>query len=276
MTETKLPTPPLPRLILYKNLFTELDCSGILSRISDGITATITNANRLLEDVEILVKSNKYASAGFLLATADEEMAKVYILLDMCRLDFIRHENYLKNLCRGFYDHVVKYAYKTILEPKIFYHDMKHVKEFWIAEITRYWPSGYESGEPDFPHDTVFYRELPLYVDFNDYDQVWHIPDNTFNSYRFKKDIGEDDISKTKKFLKRIMATADKGFFEKEILSILNEEFKNHIISAKTENNEIIRICKKIQSRLPNDIQADFEKSSLYEWPLYYFVETIK
>ena len=121
MPESNRPKPPLPRLILYKNLFTELDHSGTLNRISDGITAIINNVNRLLEDVEILAKSNKYASAGFLLTTADEETAKVYILLDMCRLDFIRHENYLKNLCRGFYDHVVKYAYKTILEPKISY-----------------------------------------------------------------------------------------------------------------------------------------------------------
>lgn len=259
---------------MYKNLFTELDHSGTLSRISDGITATITNANRLLEDVEILVKSNKYASAGFLLATADEEMAKVYILLDMCRLDFGRHENYLKKLCRGFYNHVVKYAYRTIIEPIRSYHDMKHVREFWLAETTRYWPSGFESGEPDFPHDTVFHRELPLYVDFIDYDQVWHIPDNTFNSYRFEKMIGEDAISKSKKFLKRIKDSANKGFFEKEILSIINEDYKKQIISEKTTTNKIQKIYKKIQSRMPTDVQADFKESSLCEWPLYYFVES--
>ena len=273
MPKAKRPVPPKPGLKLYENFFAELDHSRTLSRISDGITAVITNANRLLEDVEILAKSNKLASAGFLLATADEEMAKIYILLDMCRLDFSRHENYLKNLCRGFYNHVVKYAYRAIIEPIRSYPDMENIREFWLAETTRYWPSGFESGEPDFPHDTVFHRELPLYVDFIDYDQAWHIPDNTFISYRFEKMMGEDSISKSKNFLKRIKATASQQFFKMENLSIVNEEFKKQIISEKTTTKEVQRIYKTIKSRMPTDIQSDFEESSLCEWPLYYFVE---
>ncbi len=270
MTEPKRPSPPKPGKQLYDNLFQGLDQSEIINRISDGINAVIANSNRLLEDVKILVKSNRLASAGFLLTTADEEMAKVYILLDMCRLDFTRHESLLKNLCRGFYDHVIKHAYRRIIQSSDESQDMLKVKAFWTYEITKFWPSGPESGEPDFLHDTYLHRELSLYVDFIDYNQSWHIPDNTINSYRFEKEYGEDAISKSKIFFERIQTSSNKGFFDREILSIVNDEFRNNIISEKTATAEIQRIYKKIQSRIPTDIQADFENCSLSEWPLYH------
>ena len=117
--EKKRPQPPKPGTKLFENLFTGLEHEETLKRISDGINAVITNAERLLQDVELLVKSDRYASSGFLLATADEEMAKVYILLDMCRLDFTKHENTLKHLCRAFYEHVAKFAYGLTMLSKI-------------------------------------------------------------------------------------------------------------------------------------------------------------
>jgi AbiV family abortive infection protein len=109
--------PPKSGLKLYENLFMGMKYEDTIKRISDGLLSINSNASRLIEDVELLVNSNRYSSASFLLATANEEMAKSYILLDMCRLDFTRHENTLKNLCRAFYDHVMKSAYIV----KLFY-----------------------------------------------------------------------------------------------------------------------------------------------------------
>ena len=204
MSKEKRPQPPKPGLKLFENLFLGLEYEAILKRISDGIQAVISNSDRLLEDVELLLQRKRFASASFLLATADEEMAKAYILLDMCRLDFYKHENTLKHLCRSFYEHVAKFAYNEIVRFSLDFRDMEHVKEMWMAEITRWWPSGYESGEPDFPHDTYFLRELPLYVDFIDFDQQWHVPDHRTQWHRFNMVIGDDSFSESKKALNKL------------------------------------------------------------------------
>ena len=156
------------------------------------------------------------------------------------------------------------------------YRDMDRVREFWVAETTKYWPSPHESGEPNFPHDTFFHRELPLYVDFIEYDQEWHIPDDAYDQYRFKMESGGDAFSKSKKFFERIKTSQDKGFFKPQVLSILNKEFKTQIISGKTLTDDIITINAKIMASMPKEIKSDYLKSSIHEWPLYYFVETIK
>jgi AbiV family abortive infection protein len=276
LEEKKRPQPPKPGIKLYENLFVGLDHHETLQRISDGIHAVISNASRLLEEVELLVGSDHFATASFLLATADEEMAKIYILLDMCRLDFSKHENKLKNLCRAFYDHVAKCAYNEILRFGLQIRDMRHVKEIWIAEITRWWPSGYESGEPDFPHDTYFKRELPLYVDFIEFDQNWHIPQHDTNKFYFNASFGEDIFSKSKAALKRLRKTADLQFFGSKYLKILNDTFRKRNLSEDTETEFIIALNNKVYARLPKKLQNSFKDSALFEWPLYPFVHILR
>lgn len=276
MSDQKRPKPPKPGIKLYENLFNGLSFGVILNRISEGIYAAIENSNRLIEDVELLLKSKRFASAGFLLATADEEMAKVYILLDMCRLDFTKHENTLKHLCRAFYEHVAKFAYNEIVRFSLGFRDMEHVKEMWLAEITRWWPSGYESGEPDFPHDTYFLRELPLYVDFIEFDQKWHLPDRHTLKYRFDREFGEDSFSDSKKALNKLNESRESGFFSPECLAILNGNFRKHFLSEKTENITMAGIYKKVKDQLSDHFKEDFESSALNHWPLYPFVDIIR
>lgn len=276
MEENKRPQPPKPGIKLYENVFVGLDHHETLQRISDGIHAVISNAARLLEEVELLVGSDHFATASFLLATADEEMAKIYILLDMCRLDFSKHENKLKNLCRAFYDHVAKCAYNEVMRFEIEFRDMRHVKEVWIAEITRWWPSGYESGEPDFPHDTYFKRELPLYVDFIEYDQEWHIPQQDTNKFYFNASFGEDIFSKSKDAMNKLSKTEDFQLFDIKYLQILNDTFRKDNFSENTETELITGLYEKVKSQLPKNLQNSFEESALNEWPLYPFVNILR
>jgi AbiV family abortive infection protein len=179
MNSKERPQPPKPGKALFGNLFEGLPYDQTMKLLSEGIKAAITNCRRLLDDVEVLLAAKSYASARFLLATADEEMAKPYILLDMCRLDFSKHLGTLRNLCRAFFDHAAKHAYNEIIRFGLPLNDMKRIKEIWLTDITRWWPSDYESGEPDMPHDTYFEWELPLYVDYVAYDGRWHVPDNS-------------------------------------------------------------------------------------------------
>ena len=276
MEPNKRPQPIRPGIRLYDNIFGGLDPQSILKEISNGIEAIIINSRRLHEDVELLIKSGRYASGGFLLATADEEMAKVFILLDMCRVDFERHESILKNLCRAFYDHVAKYAYSKVINFFRPFHDMQHVKDLWVAEITRLWPSDYESGEPDFPHDTYFYRELPLYVDFIEYDQEWHIPDHYSLKYRFDQYLGCDSFSDSKQLLKNINDSFEMGFFSPNSLAVLNDNFKKNIISENDDMKTIIELYMKMKGQIADDLKDEFEKSVLFQIPLYPFVHILR
>lgn len=262
---------------LYENLFVSGDTTATLKLLSEGITAILSNAKRLLEDVTLLVNNERYASAGFLLTTTDEELSKVYILLDTCRLDFSRHESVLRALCRAFYDHVAKHAYKVLMRfPNLY--DMSHAKEVWDIEVTRWWPvSDPESGEPDMPHETYFTREMPLYVDFIEYDRRWFVPDHDTRKYIFEDHFSDEILGKTKEEIELLATNIDIGLFRSECLFILNEIFKKHYITEKTTNDEIdnlyVAVAHHIEDRQGISLEK-FIKSALYRWPLYHFAAT--
>ena len=77
----------------------------------------IDNIERILCDINYLHADGRIAAASFFLVTADEELAKVFILIDACRLDPARHESVLRSICKAFYSHKLKYAYNAILSP---------------------------------------------------------------------------------------------------------------------------------------------------------------
>ncbi len=86
------------------------DARTAFERLSAGTIAVIDNVDGLLEDASILVDSKRYDRAEFLYSTAQEEMGKAYILLDMCRVDLAR-QDVLRRLCGSFYSHVLKRVY---------------------------------------------------------------------------------------------------------------------------------------------------------------------
>ncbi|MBC8179579.1 AbiV family abortive infection protein [candidate division KSB1 bacterium] len=233
------------------------------------------NVSRLISDVEILVNSNHFSSAHFLLTTAKEEMAKSYIFLDMCRLNFLKHKDVLKKLCRAFYDHISKYAY---FQLHYFWriNNMSHAKEIWKDETTKWWPvDDITSGEPDMPNDIYFEREMPLYVDYREYDQRWSVPDDDEESFNFEKGIGADIITKAKEILDKIVFTSSAGLFNTECLKILNDEFQNKYISDKTGNSIIEKINERVAIRLYTEQKIELEsffKSIFRDWPLYHFL----
>ena len=106
--------PPRPANVLYENLFHGRHRESVLDLVSQGLLAFAQNADWLLYDAKVLLDAKRYARAASLVATADEEIAKSYVLLDACRLDFTSQESSLKPLCAAFYDHVAKYAYNKI------------------------------------------------------------------------------------------------------------------------------------------------------------------
>src|SRR3989338_726484 len=98
--------PPVPWKQLFDSLFQERNDQETIHIISAGLIAILNNANRLMADVTLLAEAERYSTATFLLTTADEEMAKSYILIDMCRLDFQTYQSVLRRLCQAFYNHI--------------------------------------------------------------------------------------------------------------------------------------------------------------------------
>jgi len=237
--------PPKPGNLLYRSIFENNDDSTIIKLISDGLNSVLINASKLIRDVELLVDHDRYSSARFLLTTADEEIAKSYIFLDMCRLDFKKYESVLRSLCRAFYDHVFKHAYNKIHRfGRI--HDLSHAREIWEVEITKWWPNNnIESGEPNMPHDTYFSREMPLYVDYIDYDQRWSVPRDERESSYFKSTIGIDSLDKSKKVLEKLQWSHNCGFYDPNILSVFHTEFKKYYIKDDFDKDHLIKIYKK-------------------------------
>jgi AbiV family abortive infection protein len=228
----------------------------------------------LLEDAVILEKAGRFASAQFLITTADEEMAKSYILLDACRLDFSRHISVLRILCRSFYDHVSKYAYmRLVIAGSERFRDMEEVKRLWEIETTEWWPSkDYESGEPDMPHQTYFIREMPLYVDFVDYNQKWYEPE--IEAVLAHKILGKFRLSDTEGALKRLRKSFDAGLYTAKSLAILNDIFKGVYIKEDTPLERIERLYEKTAQQIEAELgigRNSFFESALHEWPLYHF-----
>lgn len=263
---------PEPWKQLFENLFVRRKDYETVETISAGLAAIVANAQRLLEDVSLLVKSERYSSATFLLTTANEEMAKFYILIDCCRLEFSKHQKVLKCLCRAFYNHIAKHAYMEIAcHPNL--RSMDRVKETWEIEVKKWWPArDPESGEPDMPHDTYFNREMPLYVDFIDFNQKWFTPEPNTGKYLFEE---TSRLSKSTENLRKLRKTSEAGLYKPECLSEFHDSLKDFCITENTKTNDIIRLYqdagKRIEAKLgiPMDM---FEQSALCAWPLYCFV----
>ena len=74
-------TPPKPSRVLFEFLFGG-NAEKAFGRLSEGIVVILGNAQKLIDDATVLVEAKRFERASFLIATAEEEMGKVYILLE--------------------------------------------------------------------------------------------------------------------------------------------------------------------------------------------------
>ena len=269
--------PPFPGKILYENLFSRRDRTGTLTVIAEGLSAVTQNARYLLEESEILANAERYSRAEFLVATADEEIAKAYILLDMSRLNFDKYESVIKKLCRAFYDHVQKYAYNHVIHHALI-DSMHRAMEIFHLELRKWWPSsGPESGEPDMPHPTVFQRDFNLYVDFIEFDQAWNLPSPGKKGYVFLNS-GFQIMDKKKQALSRLVLTQEQGLYSVEALDVLNDVFRGHYLTEGTSNEELDSLFTKLESelgKLLGGTPSRFSNTAYFKWPLYHFLTNV-
>lgn len=258
---------------LYENLFNNRDESTTIKLISDGLLAIKDNIARLIDDVYLLTKYDRFSSAHFLLTTADEEISKLYILLDMCRLDFKKYESVLRCLCRAFYDHVLKHSYIEIQRLNWSY-EFSQIQEIWKNETRKWWPSdSIESSEPGMPNDTYFSREMPLYVDYIEYDEKWHSPSNKKESSHFEEMFGQDTLSISRQHLDIINITDNMRLFQPQSLFIMHRIFEKKYIN-NINNNDLKKLYIKVNEKMNKDLDmtVNLFETIIFSIPLYHFL----
>lgn len=275
--------PSQPGRRLYENLFVDRERTGALELISEGLVAVAQNAAELLRDAKLLVDAGRLARGSFLVATAEEEIGKFYILLDACRLDFSAHQGPLRQLCNAFYDHVKKNAYFTIALavyedfPRIW--NMDSTREVFHLNLVRWWPADYNWGVPIMPHDIFFTREVNLYVNYDDTGQRWSAPNPTHALmwHTVGSQLGPTRMSQAQKVLTTLQATVNEGLCKIEVLAIPNETFGREYCTEKTPNQVLSRLYNEVADKLEqlHGIGQDkFDASALQMWPLYHFLQT--
>ncbi len=264
---------PAPSDLLFKNLFEERTATESFELIAEGISASYKNADRLLLDAQYLIEGGRLSSARFILTTAREEIAKSYILLDICRLDWKRYNPVLRRLCRAFYNHISKHAYVEVLDFANI-HSIADVKDLWEIEVRRLWPAPFESGEPDMSHDTFFDRELPLYIDYGDYDRCWLVPTDSEEKTYFKI-AGEKRFSQIERRIEAWKRAESIGICSPQVFAILNTVFKKHYLREDATQMKLYRLYERSAQCVSQEtgITADlFMDSPIIQWPLYHFV----
>lgn len=267
--------PPKAGDQLFKNLFFRREFSETLELLGQGLRASCRNGKRLFDDTIYLTANGRFSSAHFLITTAREELAKAYILLDACRLDFKKHDNILRMLCKAFYHHIAKHAYYEIQGyPYPNLNTMDKILEIWRSEVKRWWPSSFEDGEPDMPHATWFHRERPLYIDFDDDEKQWHVPDDDSEKAWFDH-FGNNMVSQIKKNIEALSYAESLGLFAPESLEIINSTFKQHYIDEMATATFVRELYKQVAGNLQRKLgilQESFLELEFCQWPLYHCI----
>ena len=226
---------PEPGPALHQGLFVK--SRDPIAAVAEGIGYLIRNARRLYEDAKVLSEANRPVSAEFLLATAKEEVGKVFLLLDMIKLDFAKHESILRRLCRAFYNHGVKSAYTTLnTEYKLA--DLREAKEAF-SDAKAPWVLGEEEdGVPDMPSLWVIEREWRLYVDYIAEDSKWLIPEE------FDKDswVTKVDLDNVENCIQRAEEANEKGNFELKCLRSYHKAFSKHFFNDRSDERELVKV----------------------------------
>ena len=131
--------------------------------ISEGIPLIVENAVSLDETAGRLHRDKEFRVSEIIRGFAEEEAAKVLILIDLVRCP--RDQRKRREIARRFYGHVAKRIYAmTCSFPNI--RSFEEFREFVDEELRPYYLDGPNSVDWVFPNSILAEREQNLYVDY--------------------------------------------------------------------------------------------------------------
>ena len=137
--------------------------SRLFKELSEGIPLIVQNARNLDEAARSLCQQGDYRASEVMRGIAEEEAAKVLILIDMVRCP--TESGKRAATAQYFYSHVAKRIYAmTCCYPNIA--SFKELSEFVVSECEPYYLEGPNSVDWIFWNSIAAEREQSLYVDY--------------------------------------------------------------------------------------------------------------
>jgi AbiV family abortive infection protein len=266
----------------YRNVLAQ-DSPRDIELISEGIKTTLVHVSSLLADADLLFDHERFALARFVVATADEEMGKVHILIEAARLGPARRKD--ARLEKAFYDHIAKFAYSETWRAR---RDLEKgtfafVEQTMDVNLVKEWPGSPQNGEPGhFPHDTYVHREMRLYVDYQDYGGGWTAPtgyrDEFESWFRNVPSLRE----KSRAHLSALELSRDLGLFEVTQLLRFNEIWRSSCYFGRRTNEDQKRQLEDLRNKTAGVLAglvgcepSVVSDSPLCFWPCYGFLDAI-
>jgi AbiV family abortive infection protein len=117
--------------------------------MAEGLVMMHEHIEYLNQDFEVLCEQGRFRSAAILRAFADEEAAKVMILLDVARAGWGNHQRVEKLLKQAIYHHLSRGLYVRVYEGRPA--SMQEVREFVNPDARKTVSGRAELVRLDFP-----------------------------------------------------------------------------------------------------------------------------
>jgi len=137
----------------------------LLPAISEGVGHLVTNVEQLYESARRLADAEDHTSADILGSVANEEAAKVLILLDAVRCPLSRADERRRTLS-WWSSHLWKGLYAKVCDRGLDHRDFGDVQAFIERESAYFYLDGPTGVDWIFPNSIPAEREGRMYVDF--------------------------------------------------------------------------------------------------------------
>ncbi len=264
-----------PVTLLFDNLLRDNSTEVVLELVAQGCEVILANARRLATDTACLLNSGGFSSASVLSLTVEEEIAKVLILLDLAKLDFCKHENFAKGLCRAFCSHTDKAARFAVLTKWHPETGMPGAKQTILDAKIEWKPADESSGQPSLASRHAYRRDFSLYADMDWTTGRWCMPNDAQSRAYFDPAFGGEWPDSLRQ-LGKLERDLNKGLFSPEAVAVVHEAYHHGTFLKEGSEQAFLRVLKKASHELikrnivqPCDIE---EGSALLDPPMYAWI----
>ena len=229
----------------------------LLEEVAQGISHVNANASDLNEAAHRLHRADQLRASEIMRGMAEEEAAKVLILIDAVRCPRAKRGNTLKR----FYNHLAKRIYAaTSSKPSIA--TFGELRDLVDLHRRPHVLDGPNDVDWILGNTVLTEREQAIYVDFvqditePDGDYFWAIPLDPGESPRFPYEIPDA--------LALGCALSDAGAASPEGLAVIADVWSDFIPSPNTDRDLLREIIERMLNRLVQDGLASGDQNSMH------------
>ena len=216
----------------------QLTDDTLFTEIAAGAALCVSNAHQIDSDSLLLNELRRPAGSEILRLAAEEEAAKVLILVDAVRCPRIERQSDFNRQLQYFNDHLAKgiYAQYCWRYPDSF----SAVREWVNRERKEYYLDGPNNVDWIFYHEILRQREEAIYVDYieNDGAHYWHDPRRT-------DELGRMPVSSRRPTLRLVSALSNAGCLKPSALDILAKIWRAQAIDENLTMHALFDLNNK-------------------------------